>query len=127
MGTEDRIKALKGCLLYTSTQLVEEDTLRLLDHGLEILSREKLKAAIALTAGEEKILDGSSCAFIYNPHPCLLYTSRRRWQRIGRPETRKMWNVCFGRHIDVYKRQGFILIIAANKLVKRYESNSALF
>ena len=53
----------------SGTQLVEEDTLRLLDHGLEILSREKLKAAIALTAGEEKILDGSSCAFIYNPHP----------------------------------------------------------
>ena len=33
----------------SGTQLVEEDTLRLLDHGLEILSREKLKAAIALT------------------------------------------------------------------------------
>ena len=36
----------------SGTQLVEEDTLRLLDHGLEILSREKMKAGIALTAGE---------------------------------------------------------------------------
>ena len=53
----------------SGTQLVEEDTLRLLDHGLEIMSREKMKAAIVLTAGEEKIKDGSSCAFLYNPHP----------------------------------------------------------
>lgn len=53
----------------SGTQLVEEDTLRILDHGLEIMSREKMKAAIALCAGEEKIKDGSSCVFIYNPHP----------------------------------------------------------
>ena len=53
----------------SGTQLVEEDTLRLLDHGLEIMSREKMKAAIVLTAGEEKIKDGTSCAFLYNPHP----------------------------------------------------------
>ena len=53
----------------SGTQLVEEDTLRLLDHGLEIMSREKMKAGIALTAGEEAIEDGTSCVFIYNPHP----------------------------------------------------------
>lgn len=53
----------------SGTQLVEEDTLRLLDHGLEIMSREKMKAAIALTAGEEKIKEGTSCVFLYNPHP----------------------------------------------------------
>ena len=53
----------------SGTQLVEEDTLRILDHGLEILSREKMKAAIALTAGQERIEEGTSCAFIYNPHP----------------------------------------------------------
>ncbi|MFR8338812.1 MAG: hypothetical protein ACLVAW_20265 [Eisenbergiella massiliensis] len=48
---------------------MEEDTLRLLDHGLEIMSREKMKAGIALTAGEKAIEDGTSCVFIYNPHP----------------------------------------------------------
>lgn len=53
----------------SGSQPVEEDTLRLLDFGLEIVSREKMKSAIALTAGEERILDGSSCAFLYNPHP----------------------------------------------------------
>lgn len=53
----------------SGTQLVEEDTLRLLDHGLEIMSREKMKAGITLTAGEKEIKDGTSCAFIYNPHP----------------------------------------------------------
>lgn len=53
----------------SGTQLVEEDTLRLLDHGLELMSRVKLNAAIALTAGEEQIADGSSCVFFYNPHP----------------------------------------------------------
>lgn len=53
----------------SGTQLVEEDTLRLLDHGLEILSREKMKAAVALTAGEEPLKDGTSCVFVYNPHP----------------------------------------------------------
>ena len=53
----------------SGTQLVEEDTLRLLDHGLEIMSREKMKAGIALTAGEKAIEDGTSCVFIYNPHP----------------------------------------------------------
>lgn len=53
----------------SGTQLVEEDTLRILDHGLEILSREKMKAAIALTAGQERIRQDTSCAFIYNPHP----------------------------------------------------------
>lgn len=53
----------------SGSQLVEEDTLRLLDHGLEILSREKMKAAIALAAGQERIKEGTSCAFLYNPHP----------------------------------------------------------
>lgn len=53
----------------SGTQLVEEDTLRLLEHGLEIMSREKMKAAITLTAGEEAIADGTSCVFLYNPHP----------------------------------------------------------
>lgn len=71
---DEAIKALlfsefHDALPGSGTQMVEEDTLRLLDHGLELMSREKLKAAIVLTAGEEKIKDESSCAFIYNMHP----------------------------------------------------------
>ncbi len=71
---EEAVKALlfsefHDALPGSGTQQVEEDTLRLLDHGLELMSREKLKAAIALTAGEEKIKDKSSCAFFYNMHP----------------------------------------------------------
>lgn len=75
----------------SGTQLVEEDTLRLLDHGLEIMSREKLKAALALTAGEEPIRDGSSCAFIYNPHP---YPVKGQFAfEVGLPK--QNWDSCF--------------------------------
>ena len=48
---------------------VEEDTLRLLDHGLEALAREKLRSALALSAGQGKVLDGCSTVLVYNPHP----------------------------------------------------------
>lgn len=75
----------------SGTQLVEEDTLRLLDHGLEILSREKLKAAIALTAGEEPVKEGSSCVFIYNPHP---YPVKGQFAfEVGLPK--QNWDPCF--------------------------------
>ncbi len=53
----------------SGTHLVEEDTLRLLDHGLEILSREKMRAFIALTAGEPRVREGTSPILFYNPHP----------------------------------------------------------
>ena len=50
-------------------QLVEEDVLRMLDHGLMIMDRERLSCAVALSAGEEKIKPDSTCIMIYNPHP----------------------------------------------------------
>jgi len=53
----------------SGSHLVEEDTLRLLDHGLEILSRERMNAFIALTAGEPPVKDGTSPILFYNPHP----------------------------------------------------------
>ncbi|MDO4292903.1 MAG: glycoside hydrolase family 38 C-terminal domain-containing protein [Eubacteriales bacterium] len=75
----------------SGTQLVEEDTLRLLDHGLELMSREKLKAAIALTAGEEPLKKGSSCAFFYNPHP---YPVKGQFAfEVGLPT--QNWDPCF--------------------------------
>jgi alpha-mannosidase len=48
---------------------VEEDTLRVLDHGLEIISREKHYAALSLASREERVKEGSSTIMFYNPHP----------------------------------------------------------
>jgi alpha-mannosidase len=53
----------------SGSPLVEEDTLRLLDYGLELTSRVKHFAALALARGEKKVKDGSSVIFFYNPHP----------------------------------------------------------
>ncbi|MGN0802823.1 MAG: glycoside hydrolase family 38 C-terminal domain-containing protein [Candidatus Faecivicinus sp.] len=53
----------------SGTQLVEEDTLRQLDHGLEILHRVRMRAFWALGRGEESIVSGTSVVLAYNPHP----------------------------------------------------------
>ncbi|MEI6149989.1 MAG: glycoside hydrolase family 38 C-terminal domain-containing protein [bacterium] len=53
----------------TSVQNVEEAGLRLLDHGLEILSRQKARAFFALAAGQPPAADGEIPILIYNPHP----------------------------------------------------------
>lgn len=50
-------------------QPVEEDVLRALDYGLMLMDKEQLAIALALTAGQEEIKEGSTCMFIYNPHP----------------------------------------------------------
>lgn len=51
-------------------QPVEEDTIRLLCHGLEITSRLKAKYMIALCSGEAPVRDGDTVPlFVYNPHP----------------------------------------------------------
>lgn len=66
----------------SGTQQVEEDTLRLLDHGLELMSRVNCRSAIALTAGEAPIKEGSSCAF---------YTTRIR---IRLPDSSRLKSDC---------------------------------
>jgi alpha-mannosidase len=53
----------------SGSQLVEEDTLQVIDHGLYILSKEKMKAFIELSEGEESVEDGTSVVLAYNPHP----------------------------------------------------------
>lgn len=53
----------------TGTSLVEEDTVRILDYGLEIMSRTKHYTALALAKGEKRVEDGSSVILFYNPHP----------------------------------------------------------
>ena len=47
----------------------EEDTLRLLDHGLELMAREKVRSTLALSKGQEKVKDGCSTVMVVNPHP----------------------------------------------------------
>jgi alpha-mannosidase len=53
----------------SGSSYVEEDTLRLLDHGLELVSREKHLAALALASTQPRVKEGSSTILFYNPHP----------------------------------------------------------
>ena len=53
----------------SGSQLVEEDTIRGLDHGLEIMSQVRMKSFVPLAAGEPRIQDGTSVIMFYNPHP----------------------------------------------------------
>jgi alpha-mannosidase len=53
----------------SSIPAAEEDSLRLMDHGLEILSRVRAKAFFALASGEPSAEDGEIPIFVYNPHP----------------------------------------------------------
>ncbi len=53
----------------SSIEPVEESSLRTLDHGLEIVSREKAKAFFALCSGQPKAKDGDIPVLVYNPHP----------------------------------------------------------
>lgn len=53
----------------SSVQGVEDATLRLLDHGLEILSRVRLRAFFALSRGQAAAREGEIPVLAYNPHP----------------------------------------------------------
>ncbi|TNJ63133.1 alpha-mannosidase [Paenibacillus hemerocallicola] len=53
----------------SSIQAVEETSLRLLDHGLETMSRIKARGFFALARGERKPAGAEIPVFIYNPHP----------------------------------------------------------
>lgn len=73
-AVEDAVQALlfsefHDALPGSGSPLVEEDTLRLLDYGLEIMSREKHYAALALAEGEEPVKEGTSVLLFFNPHP----------------------------------------------------------
>lgn len=52
----------------------EEGAVRLLDHGLEILSRTKARAFFALAAGEKRAGEGEIPIFVHNPHPFKVRT-----------------------------------------------------
>ncbi|MBM7566761.1 glycoside hydrolase family 38 C-terminal domain-containing protein [Paenibacillus sacheonensis] len=53
----------------SSVQPAEDASLRLLGHGLEIVSRLKARAFFALAAGERKAGEGEYPILVYNPHP----------------------------------------------------------
>ncbi len=56
-------------LTGSSVQSVEEMGLRILNHGLEIVSRIKARAFFALAQGQEKAEDDEIPILIFNPHP----------------------------------------------------------
>lgn len=53
----------------SSVQPVEESALRMMDHGLEIISRLRARAFFALAGGQKKAKEGEIPILIYNPHP----------------------------------------------------------
>ncbi len=58
----------------SSIQPAEESALRMLDHALEILSRVRMRAFMALSAGQEKAAPGEIPVLVYNPHPWSVET-----------------------------------------------------
>jgi|GEM_PF-43411 len=47
----------------------ERDALQRMDHGLEILSRQRARAFFAQLAGQRPAAEGEFPIFVYNPHP----------------------------------------------------------
>lgn len=58
----------------TTIQPVEEESLRLIGHGAEILSRLKTQAFFALCDGQTKAEDGTLPIMVYNPYPYPIET-----------------------------------------------------
>lgn len=58
----------------SSIQPAEEMSLRMLDHGLELLSRVRARAFFALAAGQPKSAEDTIPIFVYNPYPYAVET-----------------------------------------------------
>ena len=58
----------------SSIQPVEETSLRMFDHGLEIASRLKARAFFALASGQPKCRPGEIPILVYNSHPYAVRT-----------------------------------------------------
>jgi alpha-mannosidase len=59
----------------SSIQTAEETSLRLMDHGLEILSRVKARTFFALASGQPKAKENEIPFLAYNPHPFPVTTT----------------------------------------------------
>ena len=74
---EEVLEALRDLLVSefhdilpgSSIQPVEEMGLRLMDHGLELLSRIRARAFFALASGQPEGKEGEIPILVYNPHP----------------------------------------------------------
>lgn len=72
----------------SSQQEVEEMSLRVLSHGIEIVSRLKARAFFALAAGQPVAKPGEIPIMVYNPHPfpvrttveCEFQLADQNWQ-----------------------------------------------
>lgn len=72
----------------SSVQPAEEASLRLMGHGLEIVSRLRARAFFALSAGQPLMEEGEYPILIYNPHPysmkgtfaCEFMLADQNWQ-----------------------------------------------
>ncbi len=53
----------------SSIQPVEQTSLRLIDHGLEMLSQVRARAFFALAQGQPRAAEGEIPILVYNPHP----------------------------------------------------------
>ncbi|MHB0946194.1 MAG: glycoside hydrolase family 38 N-terminal domain-containing protein [Sedimentisphaerales bacterium] len=53
----------------SAIQPVEEAALRIMDHGLEIISKIKARCFFALASGQKKTGEGHIPVLVYNPHP----------------------------------------------------------
>ncbi len=74
VAVKEALKDLLFCEFHdilpgSSIQLAEEDALRTMDHGLEIISRLKAKSFFMLMKGQKKAPDRTLPIFVYNPHP----------------------------------------------------------
>lgn len=58
----------------SAIQPVEESSLRMFDHGLELASRAKARAFFALASGQPKANAGEIPILVYNPHPFAVRT-----------------------------------------------------
>ena len=59
----------------SSIQPVEHAALRLMDHGLEELSRIRARIFFALAQGQPKAAEGEIPILVYNPHPYPVHTT----------------------------------------------------
>lgn len=68
---------------------VERDTIRQLQHGIEICAKLKTRYFFALSAGQERVKEGQVPLLIYNPHPfpvktvidCEFVLPVQRWEK----------------------------------------------
>lgn len=72
----------------SSIQPVEENSIRLMDHALETISRLKARAFFALSRGQDKGTEDEIPILIYNPHPyevegifeCEFQPANQNWE-----------------------------------------------